>query len=291
MRWMWLAATAAWAGCAGPPLPADPQAIEAELRARAEIVRDAFPSLEADGSIVIDGPERLKQTWRFEAVRGRWARVSFSSALAPEPVVDVLVRADDGVAVRISPPGGTAMLYTAPSGDLSALAVDGPTSAAAQWLAQLARGENVAMPSPSGIQVSDGAVRLDFTREPLVSRVTLRRSDGMPLHIEAWMRGAQGRGCVVARGRGDRALRVGSTALSLVADLESAVVPCCGGEALLSIRLTIAHVASGAPTQPPRWAEPARAIERIREDRWAGRVLRQVDVVREKMARACPADR
>ncbi len=289
MRRLWLAAALAWAGCVGPPLPSDPTALEAELRARAEVLRDAFASFQADGSIVIDGPERHKLNWRAEAVRGQWARVAFSSWLATDPVVEVRVRAGEGLAVRVSPPGAAARLYRAPSDDLSTLAADGPTRTAVEWLAQLARDESVAMPSPSDMQVTDGAVRLEFARGPLVSRVTLRRSDGMPVDIEAWVRGDPARTCVVGRRRGDRALRVNGTPLSLAGDLETAIVSCCNREALVPIRLAVARLVAGPPDRLARWTETARPIERLRDDRWLRREFREADVVRERAARACPA--
>jgi hypothetical protein len=288
VKGLWVAAALAWAGCAGPPLPADPAALEAELRARAEILRDALASLQADGSIVIDGPEPLKLNWRAEAVRGQWARVALSSSLATEPIVEVRVRAGEGLAVRINPPGAAATLYRAPSDDLSALAADGPTRAAAEWLAQLARDENVAMPSPSDMQVTGGAVRLEFARGPLVSRVTLRRSDGMPVDYEASVRGDPTRACIVGGRRGDRTLRVAGTPLSLAGDLETTVVPCCNREALLSIRVVVARLVPGHPGPLSRWSETARPIDRIGDDRWLRRAFRQADLVRERAARACP---
>jgi hypothetical protein len=288
VRGLCLAAALAWAGCVGPPLPSDPAALEAELRARAEALRDAFASFQADGSIVIDGPERHKLNWRAEAVRGQWARVALWSSLATDPVVEVRVRAGEGLAVRVSPPGATATLYRAPAHDLSMLAADGPTRAAAEWLAQLARDENVAMPSPSAMQVTDGAVRLELARGPLGSLVTLRRSDGMPVEIEAWVRGDPARTCVLARRRGDRALRVGGTPLSVAGDLETTVVPCCNREALVSIRIAVARLVIGPPDRLSRWSETARPIERIRDDRWLRRTFREADIVREKAARACP---
>jgi hypothetical protein len=288
VRGMWLAAALAWAACAGPPLPADAPALEAELRARAEVLRDAFASFRADGSIVIDGLEHHKLNWRAEAVRGQWARVALSSSLATNPVVEVRVRAGEGLAVRVSPPGAAATLYRTPSGDLSTLAADGPTRAAAEWLVQLARDDNVAMPSPSEIQVTDGAVRLEFARGLLGSRVTLRRSDGMPVDIEAWVRGDPARTCVVGRRRGDRTLRVGGTPLSLAGDLETTVVPCCNREALVSIRLAVARLVIGPPDRLSRWSETARPIERIRDDRWLRRTFREAEVVWKRAARACP---
>lgn len=60
MRALWLCAALAWAGCVGPPLRSAPTALEAELQARAEVLRDAVASFLADGSIVIDGPEPHK---------------------------------------------------------------------------------------------------------------------------------------------------------------------------------------------------------------------------------------
>ena len=200
---------------------------------------------------MIDGPEPLKLNWRAEAVRGQWARVALSSSLATEPIVEVRVRAGEGLAVRVSPPGAAATLYRAPSDDLSALAADGPTRAAAEWLAQLARDENVAMPSPSDMQVTDGAVRLEFARGPLVSRVTLRRSDGMPVDFEAWVRGDPARTCVVGAAAGTATLRVGGTRLSLAGDLETTVVPCCSREALVSIRIAVARLVVGPPGRLP----------------------------------------
>ena len=288
MRWLWVGAALAWAGCAGPPLPADAPALEAELRARAEVLRNAFASVQADGSIVIDGPERLKLTWRVEAVQGQWARVALSSSLATDPVVEVRVRAGEGLAIRVSPPGAAARLYRALADDLSAFPVDGPARAAVEWLVQLARDDNVAIPSPSEIQVSDGAVRLEFARGPLVSRVTLRRSDGMPVDIEAWVRGDPARTCVVGRPRGDRTLRVGGTPLSLARDLETTVVPCCNQEALVSIRVAVARIVPGPPGPLPRWSETARPIDRIGDDRWMRRAFRQAEVVRARAVRACP---
>ena len=288
MRGLWLAVALAWAGCVGPPLPSDPAALEAELRARAEALRDAFASFQADGSIVIDGPERHKLNWRTEAVRGQWARVALWSSLAANPVIEVRVRAGEGLAVRISPPGAPATLYRAPSGDLSTLAADGPIRAAAEWLVQLARDDTVAMPSPSEIQVTDGAVRLEFARGPLVLRVMLRRSDGMPVDIEASVRGDPARTCVLGRRRGDRALRVGGTPLSLAGDLETTVVPCCNREPLVSIRLAVARLVVGPPDPLSRWSETARPIERIRDDRWLRQTFREADAVRERASRACP---
>ena len=291
MRALWLAAALAWTGCVGPPLPEDRQALEAELRVRAETLREAFTSLQADGSIAIEETERHKLTWRAEVVRGRWARVALSSSLAADPVVEMRVRPGEGLAVRVSPPGGAATLYREPSDDLSALTPDGPIRAAAEWLARLARDERVSMPSPSDIQVADGAARLEFTRGPIVARVTLRRSDGMPLDVEAWVRGDPARACVLGRSRGDRALRVAGTPLSLAGDLDAAVVSCCDGHALVSIRLAVAHLAASPPGPLARWSETARPIERILDDRWVRRTLREAEVVREKAARACPAPR
>ena len=168
------------------------------------------------------------------------------------------------------------------------MAPDGPTRAAVEWLAQLVRDERVAMPSPSEMQVTDGAVRLEFARGPLVSRVTLRRSDRMPVDIQAWVRGDPARTCVLGRRRGDRALRVGGTPLSLAGDLETTVVPCCNREALVSVRLTVARLVIGPPGRLSRWSETARPIERIRDDRWLRRTFREAEVVRERAARACP---
>ena len=134
MRAMWVAAALLWTGCVGPPLPADRQALEAELRVRAGILRDTFASFRADGTLVIEGPDRIKLNWRAEAVRGQWARLALSSWPASEPVLEVRVGAGEGLAVRISPPGSAARLYVAPSDDLSALAEDSPARAAAEWL-------------------------------------------------------------------------------------------------------------------------------------------------------------
>ena len=138
------------------------------------------------------------------------------------------------------------------------------------------------MPSPSAMQVTDGAVRLELARGPLVSLVTLRRSDGMPVEIEAWVRGDPARTCVLGRRRGDRALRVGGTPLSLAGDLETTVVPCCNREALVSIRIAVARLVIGPPDRLSRWSETARPIERIRDDRWLRRTFREADIVRER---------
>ena len=147
------------------------------------------------------------------------------------------------------------------------------------------------MPSPSEMQVTDGALRLKFARGPLVSRVTLRRSDGMPADIEAWVRDDPARTCILGRRRGDRALRVGGTPLSLAGDLETTVVPCCNREALVSIRLPIARLIPGPPGPLPRWSETARPLERLGDNRWLRPALRDAELVRERAARACPVTR
>ena len=288
MSRLWVAAALACAGCVGPPLPADPQALEAELRARAEVLRDATASFRAEGSVTIDGPDRVKLGWRAEAVRGQWARVAFSSALGSDPEVEVRVRAGEGLAVRVSPPGAAATVYRAPAGDLSALAADGAARAAAEWLVELARGEGAAMPSPSGIQVTEEAVRLEFAHGSLASRVTLRRADGMPVDVDAWVRGDPVRACFAGRRRGDRTVRVGATALSLAGDLEAAVVSCCRREPLVSIRIAIARLILGPPGPLPRWSETARPLERIADDRWLRPALRDAELARDRAARACP---
>ena len=288
-RALWVAAALAWAGCAGPPLPADPHALEAELRARVETLRDAFASLQAEGSVVIDGPERHKLTWRAEVVRGQWARVALSSSLAADPVVEARVRAGEGIAVRVNPPGAAARLYRASSDDLSALSAEGPARVAGEWLVQLARDQNLAMPSPSNIQVTDRTVRVEFTGGPLASRMTLRRADGMPLDIEGWVSGDPARACVLGRPRGGRALRVVGTPFSVAGDLDTAVVSCCNRDVLVSIRIAIVRLVTAPPGPLPRWSEIARPIERLRDDRWMRRTFRDAEIIREKAVRACPA--
>lgn len=288
MKRIWVAAALLWAGCSGPPLPADPHALEAELQSRARMLRDVFASLQAEGSILIDGPERVKLTWRAEAVRGQWARATLSSPLATDPVVEVRVRTGEGLAVRVSPPGARPTLYRAPSDDFSASALDGPARIAAEWLIQFAHDHDLAMPSPSDIQVTDGSVRLEFTREPLVFRVRLRRSDGMPLDFSSRVSGDPACTCLLGRPRGDRAVRVVGTPLSLPGDVETTLVACGDQRALVSIRLAVARLITAPPAPLSRWSETARPIGRIRDDRWMRRTFRDAEAMREKAIRPCP---
>lgn len=288
MKRIWVAALLLWAGCAGPPLPADPHALGAELESRARILRDVFASLQAEGNIVIEGSERIKLTWRAEAVRGQWARAMLSSPLASDPVVELRFRAGEGLAVRVSPPGSRPTVYRAPSDDLSASALDGPARIAAEWLTGLARDHDLAIPSPSDIQVTDGSVRLEFTQGPLVSRVRLRRSDGMPLDFESLVSGDPARACLLGHPRGDRTLRVAGTPLLLPGDVEATLVACCDQSPLVSIRLAVAHLTAARPAPLSRWLETARPIERIRDDRWMRRTFRDAEAMRAKTVRACP---
>jgi hypothetical protein len=284
------------AGCAGPPLPADPQALEAELRTRVEILRDAFASFHAEGAVTIEGPDRVKLNWRADAVRGQWARVAVSSSLAIDPIVEVRARAGDGLLVRVSPPGAPATLYRAPD-DLSDVPVDGSIRAVADWLIQLARDERSAMPSLSRIRLSDDLVRVEVTREAVprptsedgALAVTLRRSDGMPLVIEASLPGDPARLCLMARPRGNRALAVTDTPLSLAADVDATLQACCSKKALASVRLTIVRLRNDPPGPLPRWSEAARPIEALRDNRWMRRTFRDAQAVRDEAMRACKA--
>src|SRR5258707_8656012 len=110
----------------------------------------------------------------------------------------------------------------------------------------------------------------------------------MPVDIEAWVRGDRPRTCVVGRTRGNRALRVGGTPLSLAGDLETTVVQCCNREALVSVRLAVARLVIGPPDRLSRWSETARPIERIRDNRWLRRKFREAEGVWERAARPCP---
>ncbi len=286
----------ALAGCAGPPLPADPHALEAELRTRVEMLRAVFASFHAEGTVVIEGPDRVKLNWRADAVRGQWARVAVSSSLVTDPIVEVRARAGDGLLVRVSPPGAPATLYRAPD-DLSDLPVDGTIRAAAEWLIQLARGERSAMPSLSRIRPSDDVVRVELTREAApratsadgALTVALRRSDGMPLEIEAPLPGDPARTCLFARPRGNRALVVTGTPLSLAADVDASLQACCRRKTLASVRLTIVRLRNDPPGPLPRWSETARPIEALQDNRWMRRTFRDAQAVRDAALRACNA--
>src|SRR5512145_2877139 len=87
----------ALAGCTGSPLPVDPHLLETELRVRVDMLRAAFATIQAEGTVAIEGPDRVKLNWRADAVRGRWARVAVSSSLATDPVVEVRAGAGDGL--------------------------------------------------------------------------------------------------------------------------------------------------------------------------------------------------
>jgi hypothetical protein len=288
----------ALAGCAGPPLPADPHALEAELRARVDVLRAAFATFQAEGTVAIEGPDHVKLNWRADAVRGQWARVAVSSSLATDPVVEVRAGAGDGLLVRVSPPGAPPALYRAPE-DLSDSPVDGPLRAAAEWLIQLAREDRSAMPSLSRIGPSGPShevVRVEITRKasPRATSqnavaVALRRSDGLPLAIEAALPDDPAPICLLARPRANRLLAVTGAPLSLAAEVEASFRACCSRKPLASARVRIVRVRNDRPDPLPPWSGTARPIEALRDDRWMRRTFQSAEAVRDAALRECSA--
>jgi hypothetical protein len=260
------------------------------------MLRAGLASFHAEGTMAIEGPDRVKLNWRADAVRGQWARVAMSSSLATDPLVEVRARAGDGLFVRVTPPGAPPTLYRAQN-DLSHLPVDDPIRAAAEWLNQVARDERSAMPPLSSIRLNDDVVRIELAREGAPRTmshdgalgVALRRSDGMPIEIEASLRGDPARMCLLARPRGDRALAITGTPLSLVAGVDATLQACCNRQALASVRLTIARLRNDAPGPLPHWSETAQPIEALRDNRWMRRTFRDAEAVRDAAMRACKA--
>jgi hypothetical protein len=284
------------AGCAGPPLPAEPQALETELRTRSDALRAALATFQAEGTVAIDGPDRVKLNWRADAVRGRWARVAVSSSVATDPVVEVRAGGADRFSVRVSPPGAPAALYRT-ADDLENLPADSPLREAAEWLMRLARDEGSAMPSVSRIGPSGDVVRVELAGDVAARAqsgrpglaMTLRRSDGMPLEVEAPLPGAGAGVCLLVRASGNRRLSVPGTPLSLSAEIDAALRACCSPKTLASVRFTIARVRTDPPSALPRWSDTARPIGTLRDDRWIRRTLRDAQAVRDAAAQACDA--
>ena len=260
------------------------------------MLRAVFATFQAEGTVAIEGPDRVKLNWRADAVRGQWARAAVSSSLATDPVVEVRAGAGDGLLVRVSPPGAPATLYRG-SDDLSDLPVDGPIRVLAEWLIRLARDEGSAMPSLSRIRLSGDVVRVELTREAAARAqsenaglaVTLRRSDGMPLEIEASLSAAPTPMCLSARPSGNRVHAIPGTPLSLAADVDAALQACCSRKTLASVRLTIVRLRSDAPSVLPRWSETARPIQALRDNRWMRRAVRDAQAVRDAAMHACKA--
>ena len=246
--------------------------------------------------MAIEGPDRVRLNWRADAVRGQWARVAVSSSLATDPLVEVRVRAGEGLLVRVTPPGATATLYRAPY-DLSHLPVDDPIRATAEWLSQVTRDERSAMPSLSSIRPSDDVVRIELAREDAERTashagalgVVLRRSDSMPLEIAASLPGDPARVCLLARPRGDRALAIAGTPLSLVAGVDATLQACCNRKALASVRLTIARLRTDAPDPLPPWSGTAQPIEALRDNRWVRRTFRDAQAALDAAPQSCRA--
>jgi hypothetical protein len=269
------------AGCTGGPLPIERGALERELLARARATWSSLPSLRAEGDALLEGEERLSLTWRVEARRGEWAQLSAWSALDSDPVLIAHARAGAGLRVRIKPPGGTAKVYAAATAELA--------PDAGLPLEALDRGE---LPLPGSLDLAEVAVvgpalLLHFARGANVADLTVRRSDGFPTGIEARVRGAPGEGCLVARFRPDATLPFAAASLTVPAELRGAVVSCCDGRQVASLRLRLRRVSTEPFEAAPAWPEPSRPLSKLAEESWAVRADKRAIALRQRLADAC----